>query len=221
MGCFVSLDKQSCAGMRDSAIIHGGLAAAAFLIAWVLKPEYVLADDFLFVAGIGALIAAKAVIFWLRRLADALRDEGALQGDLVTLGTAAWIGAALASGSAKAVVFVLLVGALAAALKARPAEVGAVAQAARSASRQVVLRNSVAHLVDKLNRVSVEIRTEAEERMEGLRILSARMLDAERRSSGSIGAPRQRGRDGYDPRGASRNQHRAGRDRRPLVAVRA
>ena len=230
LGGFISLDRQSYSGARDGALIHGALAAFAFLLAFAVKPDAVAIDDFLLIAGVCALLAAKAVLISLRRFAERVGRMGALQGDMVTLGTAAWTGAALASGSAKGVVFVLLVGAIAATLKARPQdEAAAEMRQARQvalgeaawgyqAPRQVALRNSVIHMVDKLNRVSTEIRINAEVHAPGLRLLSARMLEAERR--GMPAMARQRGRDGLDPRGL---QHRLRQvhDRRALGAARA
>ncbi|MDF2115548.1 hypothetical protein PY365_08210 [Roseiarcaceae bacterium H3SJ34-1] len=233
LGCFISLDRQSYAGARDGAVIHGTLAAFAFLIAFAIKPVIVYADDFLLVASIGALVAARIVLVSLQRFAERVGHKGALQGDMVTLGTTAWTGAALASGSAKAVVFVLLVGAIAATLKARPPEQQeqaaemrqarqvALGEAAwgRAAPRQVALRNSVIHMVDKLNRVSTEIRIDAEVCVSSLRLMSARMLEAERRFL-PVSA-RQRGRHGFDPRGMQRAPGQIAHDRRTPGAIRA
>jgi hypothetical protein len=233
LGCFISLDRQSYSGARDGAVIHGTLAAFAFLIAFAVKPDAVSPDDFLLVAGVGALVVARTVLVSLQRFADGVGHKGALQGDMVTLGTAAWTGTALASGSAQAVVFVLLVGAIAATLKARPQEqqeqVAQMRQARQVAlgeaawghvaPRQVALRNSVIHMVDKLNRVTTEIRIDAEVRVSGLRLLSARMLEAERRAAST--AVRQRGRDGFDPRGVQRSHRQLVHDRRALGAARA
>ncbi|MDB5533813.1 MAG: hypothetical protein JWO28_2128 [Hyphomicrobiales bacterium] len=231
LGCFISLDRQSYSGARDGAAIHGTLAAFAFLMAFAIKPNTVSADDFLLVTGVAALIVARAVLVSLQRFADQVGHKGALQGDMVTLAATAWTGAALASGSAKAVVFVLLVGAIAASLKARPQEQVAdeIRQARQVAlgeaawghvaPRQVALRNSVIHMVDKLNRVSTEIRIDAEARVSGLRLLSARMLEAERRAVSTVA--RQRGRDGFDPRGMQRSHRQMAHDRRALGAARA
>jgi hypothetical protein len=230
LGCFISLDRQSYSGARDGAVIHGALAAFAFLIAFAVKPLIVHVDDLLLVAGIGALAIARTVLISLQRFADRVGHKGALQGDMVTLATTAWTGAALASGSAKAVVFVLLVGAIAATLKARPQEqVADVRQSrqvalgeaawAHTAPRQVVLRNSVLHMVDKLNRVSTDIRIDTEMQVSSLRLLSARMLEAERRSMSM--AVRQRGRDGFDPRVIQRVPRKVVHDRRALGAIRA
>lgn len=214
LGCFISLDRRSYAGARDGAVVHGALAALTFLLAFAVTPDAVATDDFMLIAGIGALVVAKTVLVLLQRFAGQAGYQGALQSDMVTLGTAAWTGSALASGSAKAVVFVLLVGAIAATLKARPQDdVADEMRQARQVSlgdaawshvapRQVALRNSVIHMVDKLNRISADIRIDAEVRAPGLRLLSARMLETERR--GMSAAARHRGRDGLDPRALQR-----------------
>lgn len=156
LGCFISLDRPSGTGPRDGAVLHGALAAVAFAAAALLRPDTIRIEDFVVIAGIAALLASH-VIF--KTLSGAMQDAE-VPADRLTLVFSAWTGAVIATGDTRALVFVLLVGALSATLKARPAHETEQTQQAAMPSRRVELYNTMSVLIEKLNGAQTDLREE-------------------------------------------------------------